>query len=95
MASSPISRPYFAGIDVNNRISNDPTSFTAAVDCYAIVTHSNYGGDCHLFLDDVEIAGVYYGTTSISSAVFIVPLRAGQTIRKTGNGMHMAIYGLL
>lgn len=95
MASSTMMRPFFAGIDVNNRISNDPTSFTATVDCYAVVTHSNFGGDMHLYLDDVEIAGVYYGTTTVSSAVFIVPIRAGQTIRKTGAGMHMAIYGLL
>lgn len=94
MASSPIARPFFAGIDVNNRISNDPASFTATVDCYAVVTHNNYSGDGHLYLDNVELVGVYYGSTSISSGVFTVPVKAGQTIRKTG-GLKMVIYGLL
>lgn len=94
MASSPIARPFFAGIDVNNLISNGPASFTATVDCYAVVTHANYGGDSHLYLDNVELAGIYYGSTSISASVFIVPVKAGQTIRKTG-GLHMKIYGLL
>lgn len=93
MASSVISKPYVAGIDTSNLISNDPTSYTATSDCYVTATTSNYGGDSHLYLDEVEICGVFYGSTTISAGVFSFPLKTGQTVRKTG-GIHLAIYGI-
>lgn len=93
MSSSSISKPYVAGIDTSNLISNDPTTYTATTDCYVTATTSNYSGDSHLYLDEVEICGVFFGSTAISTSVFSFPLKKGQTVRKTG-GIHMAIYGI-
>lgn len=86
--------PSFYGLDTANLLGSTTSSFTASQNCYAVITFRDYSGDGHLYLDGVEIIGVFYGTPTYTVAGPIIPLKAGQTLSIRNGGFEIKIYGL-